>query len=424
MHRVRIEKIVYGGAGLARIDGKVVFVPFTAPGDEALIDIEEARNDYLSGTLVSLLKAGEGRAEPPCRYFQECGGCQLQHLLHERQRYYKAQILTENLIRGIPGAILPEPEFIAGQEWGYRRNVRFHVSDSQNPQIGFYRPKSRWLVDIESCPLLMDALNAALRRLRQSRLLDQYVPGKIAGIRAIYSQKQGRTHFAVLGKGTLRGEEPKVLGILADDSRKIWEIPVTVSEEDACVEERIGPWDYLIHPLSFFQSNAHLAEELIRLAIDAGRPCGRREQAVELYSGIGLFTLPLAQLFVQVVAVEQERRSAREAARNAGRSAVHNIQWLRASAEQWIEREARKLAQVDFLLLDPPREGVSKAVSRWVLEARPERIVYVSCSPPTLARDLKRWLAPGPYTLERIVGLDLFPQTFHIEAVATLTLQK
>jgi 23S rRNA (uracil1939-C5)-methyltransferase len=140
---------------------------------------------------------------------------------------------------------------------------------------------------------------------------------------------------------------------------------------------------------------------------------------LELFAGTGLFTLGLRDIFQHVLAVEQEPRSAADAVHNAVRNAVRGIEWIRSPVDRWLQQRGSR-CRPDFLLVDPPREGLSKIVSRWALEAKPPRMVYVSCSPPTLARDLKRWCAQGEYELVRLVGLDLFPQTFHIETVAVL----
>lgn len=417
MQRVRIEKLVYGGNGLARVEGQVLFVPYTAPGDDALVTINERKRDYLTGELTELKQPGEGRRHPPCPLFQECGGCQLQHLDYARQQLQKCAMLRETLVRGLPAVEIPEINFIAGPEFAYRRNVRFQVHDPRFPIMGFYRARSRQVVDAESCPLLEAPLDAAYGRLRRSGLLAEFTPEQVAGVRAIYSRLQQRTLFAVLAKGSLRGEDPRVLAYFVDDGEEVRPLPTV--EED-CVEESVAGRRFRIHPLSFFQSNVFLTEELLRVVGEMADGCRRRDLAVELFSGNGLFTLPLSQHFRSVLAIEQERHAVSDAVRNAALNHVSNAEWIHSPVDGWVEQCGRKYSGVDFLLVDPPREGLSKCVSKWVLESLPAKIVYVSCAPPTLARDLKRWLSNGAYRIERIVGLDLFPQTFHIEAVVSL----
>lgn len=416
MEKVRIEKLVYGGDGLGRLDGQVVFVPFTAPGDEVLVSISDRKKDYLVSDLVQIFRPGEGRRQAPCPYFQDCGGCQLQHLEYAQQQVQKRQILLETLTRGLPGIALPDLEWVDGPEFSYRRNVRFQVGDTAAPGLGFYRPKSREVVDIEVCPLLIDPLNAAYSRLRRSGLLAGLASQDISGVRAIYSSRQNKTLFAVLAKGARRCEEPRIMAWFGDDGRTIEPL---APDSDERVEESIGEWVFRIHPLSFFQSNAFLTEKLVGLVRDTAENLSSRNFALELFSGTGLFTMSLSRTFGRTVAVEQDRRAAEDAVRNEMLNGASGIEWVQAAVDPWLERQGSRLFP-DLLLVDPPREGLGKTVSRWALQALPDAIAYVSCSPPTLARDLKRWVGDNSYRLVRLVGLDLFPQTFHIETLAVL----
>lgn len=420
LKRVQIEKTVYGGDGLARVEGKVVFVPFAAPGDDLLVSIKDTKRDYLTGTIKVIENPGEGRRAPRCPYYEACGGCQLQHLEYRRQVSVKKKILREILGRELAGFFIPELEFISGNEFSYRRNARFQVGDPKQPILGFYRAKSRDVVDVEFCSLLSDPLNEALGRLRASSLLADYRLKEVAGVRAVYSQDEQGILFAVLARGKPRGEEPQSLAYYWDNTNRIEaRLPVDIHEEPG-VFDVVAGYRFKIHPLSFFQSNIFLTEKLIRSVLDVALGCERRDLAVELFSGCGLFTLPLSTRFDRVVAVEQDRRSHMDAVLNASINDIRGVEWKHSRVESWVRQWPHQRPAPDFLLLDPPREGLSKTVSRWVLETRPARIAYVSCSPPTLARDLKRWLTGGEYCLESVIGIDLFPQTFHIEVLATL----
>jgi 23S rRNA (uracil1939-C5)-methyltransferase len=416
---VSIEKLTYGGDGLAHHQGKAVFVPYVLPGEEASIEIAEDKGDYLRGRLRAILRVSEDRRKPPCPLSEVCGGCQLQHMRYAKQGPAKVGTLEEMLARQIKNQPVPEVGFSFGEEWGYRRNVRFQVAWDPQLQSGFYQPRSRHLVEVERCPLLGNRLGESYRQvtefLRGSRRNSWE---EIASVRAISNEKEGPALFALLRRPTRRYEDPRVIAYLIAEGKGV---RMLSAEEEPILWERIGDWRYAMHPLAFFQSNFFLSPQLLQLVEGFCTERGRRAQAaVDLYSGSGFFTLPLARHFRKVVAVEQEPFTAGLAVRNAAANRVNNVEWWRRPVEQWLAEREWKPGELDLLLVDPPREGLSRKVCDWVSAVRPARVVYVSCSPPTLVRDLRRWLEGGRYRLAHLHCLDMFPQTYHLETIAVL----
>ncbi len=414
-----MEKLIYGGMGLARLGGRVLFVPGSLPGEVVQASVEEDRGDYLRGRLLAVCEASRLRREPSCPYYEDCGGCHLQHLQDEEQLASKVDVLMEMLRRQLRQMEIPDPIPIAGPPWRYRRSARFQLQWLPELKIGFYQPRSRHLVDLRQCPLLCPALNDSLARFRsQAKSIDIKEIHKAVGWKTISTWEGGETLSVLLDRPAHRDEEPKVLSYISEEASNLRAHP---PGRDFAMQDRVGRWQYRIHPLSFFQANGFLAPRLLELVEEHCRTSGSRSLAVDLYAGSGFFTLPLSAHFSRTVAVEKEPLAARLAEENARMNACRGIDRAFCTVEEWIQAEQMQAkAAIDLLLVDPPREGLGRAVSEWVLRKAPQRILYVSCSPPTLARDLKRWEQAGSYRMVQLYCLDLFPQTFHLETVAVL----
>ena len=416
--QVTVEKTTYGGEGLARLDGRALFIPYALPGEEVVVSLQEDRGDYLRGRLVRVEHPSGCRRVPPCHFFPECGGCQIQHQEYSAQLPSKAEILLEMLHRQVKVQNFPDPQLISGPEWGYRRNVRFQLSWGPTMQIGFYRPRSREVVDLTECPLLDPLLAASFTRCR-SVLRDniQTLRGEPVGMKAICSQEAERIVYALLGRTRQRGEEPNVLSYFVDKDRQFRELP---KGEIPTIEDQVGKWRFRMHPLAFFQSNCFLAPELLKRIDGYCRESVGKDVAVDLFAGAGFFSLSLASHFNRTISVEQEPFAAGLARENARLNGIERIEWFHQPVESMLDEVGNRQAMMDLVLVDPPREGLSRKVSEWVLSRKPARIIYVSCSPPTLVRDVKRWLEPGIYHLSHLDCLDMFPQTYHLETVMVL----
>jgi len=384
-----IERIVPGGAGLAHAAGRTLFVGLAAPGDRVRARIDRVAGKVAFASIVEILTPGSGRVEPPCPYFGRCGGCDVQQLGYEAQLEAKVGIVRDCL-RRIAGveppadlAIVPSPD-----PWAYRTRAEWR-HDPARQRLGYFARDSHRVVDVAACPIAAPALNVALAGLRE-RLTSGFLPGDVSEFRAAAGDN-------AVGLGPSLDGQPPV------------ELARTVAGER-----------HRFDADCFFQPNAGLLEPLVAEALRFAPPAGAaaRGPAIDLYCGVGLFTLPLARRFAEVVGVESHRAAAAYAARNLADAGLGNARVDAVAVESWLSRHSA-LAPAAFLVLDPPRAGAGPVTVAGILGLRPARIAYVSCDPATLARDLRSLLAGG-YRLEHVAALDLFPQTHHVETVAHL----
>ena len=392
--RLTIEKLVYGGDGLSRQDGEVVFTPFVLPGEAVEAERTGSRRQAQRARLINVAEPSPDRVASLCPYFGRCGGCQYQHATYAAQLRLKRGILAETLQRvGKMEFAAERIEEIAGEPFGYRNRAQFHF---ERGRIGYREMNSRKLVPIDKCPIGSPKINEAIAQLTRM-VRDRRWPNFLNSLEIFTDERQVQWNV-------LETEKPVAKHFfewLSD------EVPGTV----------FGPLEYAVNEdtftvsgQSFFQVNRFLALRLAELATgDAGG-----ETAWDLYAGVGLFSLPLARRFARVTAVEAGRAAAADLKSNAHRARLR-IDVLQQQTETFL-LEAKDAP--DFVLADPPRSGLDKAAVTRLLELRPKAIALVACDPATLARDLAA-LAAG-YRIERIRMVDLFPQTFHIETIVQL----
>ena len=375
---LEIDQLVAGGDGLGRFEGIPIFVPRSAPGDRLRVRLVERRPDYGRAEIVEVLAPGSGRRSPPCPYFERCGGCDLQHLEDAAQAPLKVRALIDTLRR--LGGIHPVPQvrLRVGAPWGYRLRTQLQVEAGEEAaRVGYYARGSHQLVAVESCPILVPELEELLPRLPES----------------------------------LAGQSVRRLDLTAGGDGQVSTAPVVEGLPHGDVLLRLQGMEYLYDARCFFQAHRGLLPALVEEAV--GTWGG--ETAFDLFSGVGLFSLPLARFYRRVVSVEADRVAVRFARRNARRNRVANLDAQAQVLDSWLPALP---AGADRVVVDPPRTGLSPRTRRVLLESRPKRLTYVSCHPATLARDL-RTLLRG-YQLESITALDMFPQTGHLEAVVQL----
>lgn len=395
--QLRIEKLVYGGEGLSRPEGEVVFTPFVLPGEAVEAERTGARRHVQRTRLIRIAEPSPDRVEPPCPVFGRCGGCQYQHASYAAQLHFKRDILAETLRRvGKIGFDAARIGIEADEPFGYRNRAQFHF---ERGRVGYREMNSRKLVEIGKCPIASPKINEIILRLNRM-VHDRRWPDFVASLEVFTDERQ--VQWNVLESA--RPVAKRFFDWLAD------EVPGTVA----------GPLEYAVNEdlftvsgTSFFQVNRFLLPRLADLALREAHGV----TAWDLYAGAGLFSLPLGRRFERVVAVEAGR-SAEDLRRNAERAGLR-IQTLTEQTEAFL---ANAQYPPDFVLLDPPRAGLGKAVASRLLALRPAALVIVACDPATLARDLAV-LAPA-YEIERVIMVDLFPQTFHMEAIVTLALKK
>jgi 23S rRNA (uracil1939-C5)-methyltransferase len=404
--RITIEKLVYGGAGLGRYRGKVVFVPFSVPGDHLLVHPTEEKKTFMRAEIVRILKSGGGRIAPVCPHFQKCGGCHWQQLEYSRQVEAKRQILEEIFHHRFPQTReLSIPMRACTQPFAYRSRARVQLrGGGSSAAVGFYRFASHAVEDIESCPLLRGSLNEALDSLRRFKLkVDRDTRPQEMDMAC--SEEEDTWATARVGPAAGEGIIP-LIG--------------TGRREEIVLQRKVGEFLYSVTASVFFQANDFMVSELAALVRELSRGAGSGS-AIDLFAGVGLFTLPLARQFADVVAVENSPSACRFCAGNAKVSGLDHIRVVCADVPTWMESErASKRSGIDLIVLDPPRTGAGPGVMERIRELSPKTIIYVSCDPQSLGRDLAK-ISPRDYRIDRVEGLDMFPQTFHFETVARLT---
>ena len=408
--KLRIEKAIYGGDGLTRVpEGKAVFVPGTLPGELVEAAITDDRRGFASAELQAILEPSAERIAPGCEYVPRCGGCQYQHVGATYQLQMKLGILKETFTRA---HVPPPPEIrsLTGEPWGYRNRIRLHA---KGKAIGYRRRGSHDLLPVTHCPIAAPVLEQAIDAVSGVGDLADEVEFFTNGDQLLVSlwpkrsQRVQERDLEVFSE-RLRAKIPTLagVGVFLPQSRT-WMYWGERSLTCAVLEQR-----YQVSFGSFFQVNRFLIPGLVEL-VTAGRS-GRL--AWDLYSGVGLFTRSLN--FEKVTAVESEGFSVADLKKNL-EGTPHRVvpspvlEFLRSTAK------AKRIVP-DLIVVDPPRAGLGKEVCAHLERIAAPNIIYVSCDPATLARDLQALLQSG-YSLQAITLVDLFPQTFHLETVTVLT---
>ncbi|HEV3470129.1 MAG TPA: class I SAM-dependent RNA methyltransferase [Pyrinomonadaceae bacterium] len=382
---VTVERILPGGVGLAHAEGRTVLVGLSAPGDRLRVRVERARGKTLFASLVEVLSPSPARVEPPCPYFGRCGGCDFQQLAYEAQLAAKAEIIRDSLRR--VGHVEPPADLSvtpSPAEWRYRSRARWQY-DARRGALGYYERGTHRVCDVAECPVAAPAVQERLARLREAAREDR-LPADAHEFEAV----EGDAGVA---------------------------LRPALGEEDEREQSRVvGGERYRFDAGCFFQINHALLEPLVAAGI--GDAAG--ETALDLYCGVGLFTLPLARRFARVTGVEGNPAAAAYARRNLSDAGLPNATVETAPVGDWLSARAAQLPRPDLLLLDPPRAGAEPETVRAILSIRPARVSYVSCDPATLARDLHA-LTAGGYQISSLRAFDMFPQTHHVETVVHLS---
>jgi 23S rRNA (uracil1939-C5)-methyltransferase len=425
-----IEKLVYGGDGLARVAGpdgrnRAVFVPFVLPGERVEAEITEEKPGFARATLKQLVEPSQERTVAPCPYFMRCGGCQYQHIPYKRQLEYKAQILRETLERIAKVQLQTEIQLHPSLPWNYRNRTRLQVCTSPEFILAYHRHASNDLVAIRECPISSPLINRVVSKLLELGGCDS--PDSIQEIELFtdaadehllaWCSCKGEADGEALARWaeTVRRELPRISGMSffvtgrAEDEAPSERSKLSHFAEQALVYEVLGE-KYRVSAGSFFQVNRHLVEDLVR-TVTAGVS---GDVALDLYAGVGLFSVALAPSFHHIFAVEASQTSYEDLRQNA----PANVKAVRARTEDYL-RQAPSRKSPELVVVDPPRAGLGKGMIGSLVKLRSSRMRYVSCDPATLARDLAPFLAAG-YRIEQAHLFDFFPETFHIESVMML----
>ena len=432
---VDIQALGHRGVGIGRVEGKVVLVPFTAPGDRAEVEVIRRHSSYDEARLVRLLSPSPFRQEPPCPYFGRCGGCQLQHIRTSHQRALKERLFREiishqgGVAEETVGQILATPE-----EFEYRSRLELHVIWEREPQLGFNAWGSSEVIPIEKCLLAMEALHPLLAHTRQVLAEAQArgvgrvemscdAPGEGTAITLFTGADLSKRTREALGR--LGSQVPGLRGLYVAsgrgrEARFLWEaspgqsgVTYTVPDVSGSGEMTLFAW-----PGVFRQVNPFANRLLIATALGWIRE-SPPERALDLYAGMGNLTIPLAVLAGEVVAVEVNPVAVENGEENVLQQGIRSIRWLRGSVGRVTGRLSASGERFDFVILDPPRAGAREILGE-IMAVEPARILYISCDPATLGRDLRLLGEDGNYAVRRTHPLDMFPQTFHLESLTLL----
>jgi 23S rRNA (uracil1939-C5)-methyltransferase len=415
-----IEKGVYRGRGLARVEGRVVFVPRAHPGDRVRARVREVHAGWGEAALEELLEASPARRPSPCPYVPRCGGCVYQDLQYEAQLDLKESVLRETLARS--GAAWEGPvERHASAERGWRLRASLHFAVVNGElALGLRQEGTRRLVDVLDCLQLSAELNETARGLRQALARRSGLGPRLRGLELLEAP-DGRARVAVLvtrlppaagsSLASLGAEVPGLsgLGMESGEERLHW------LHGSPYVEVHLRGLDLRVHARSFFQSNRHLLEALVDAVLDLVPPAPR---SLDLYAGVGLFTLPLAARGGgEVRAVERAPFAVADARENVRRNRLAGVRVVEADVREALERLPDDPGE--SIVVDPPRTGLEPGVVERLAARRPQAIVYVSCDPATLGRDLALFASRG-LRPDAVRLFDLFPDTLHLETVVRL----
>ncbi len=416
---LNVTQLDHIGAGIAHHQGKIVFVPGALPGEDVNLQLVEQRKNFAKAKLINVVNPSEHREVPACPHFDECGGCDLQHLNLEAQHQYKSDTLSNLMAQHAPLEKVSKST-LTGEAWHYRRRAKLATSYNKQTKrlnIGFRKISSHDIVPINECPVLKHSLNALINPLvkQVNKLKDRKTLGHIElieGSNGVFviirtpvsicdSDKQALVDFAHANQVNLQLQHENEFEVLAGLQLK----PSYTLSQEVNLKFQAG---------GFVQVNTEINQAMINQAINWLEP-EEHERVLDLFCGMGNFSLPIAKLGTYVIGVEGVDSSVEQARINAQENDLKNVEFHACdlssdlSAQPWLRK-------IDKLLLDPARAGAYDCLKR-LKELNPKRVVYVSCSPTSLARDTSILLSYG-YQLQKLSMIDMFPQTHHTEAMA------
>ena len=434
LHELTIERLALGGNGVGRIDGgKVCFVPFSAPGDRLKVRVTREHRSYCEAELVDLLEASPQRVEPRCPAFGQCGGCDWQHLSYQAQSDAKQQILIQTLQRVAHfEAPVVAKTAVSELNYGYRARAQFKLhATADGLAVGFFRRGSHVVIDLpQGCPVCTSSINTAMLELRQviqllpdfdrvSQIsLEDGLTGVVAIVQYLGTDQQRLKqlflqHQDQLGLSGLFlqiGKKEALQPVFGSD-RLTYQVP--------CCSESAGMMELGYEIGGFSQVNRLQNQQMVKLVCGYAQTAAN-QRLLDLYCGNGNLSLPLSGAVQELLGIEGFAPSIASAVDNARQLRVNNSTFRCNDASKELRQLINKGTRFDLVILDPPRAGAAD-VARELGQLGAERIVYVSCDPGTLARDLRQLCGTGAYRLVEATPLDMFPQTGHLETVALLT---
>ena len=450
-----IDKMAHGGQGIARLNGLVVFVRGAIPGDKVMAQVMKKKKDYAEARIAELLEPSVDRVQPPCPYSGYCGGCQWQHMKYERQLTYKKAHIREAMARIGGFAEIPVHDVIPSEDqFAYRNKMEFSFSDRrwflphemEKSQIegdfalGLHVPGTYYkVIDVEACLLQQERGNQILREVKR------YVKG--CGI-PVYGLKSHEGFWRYLTLRHSRASDEWMVNLVTSQEKPedvypladilchgIEQIKTVVNNinqrssvsfgereivlaGDGYIEDKIGEFTFQISANSFFQTNSAGARKLYQKVVDYAE-LKRTDRVLDLFSGTGTIPIFLANMVQFVAGIEISKSATQDAEKNCRENGIHNCHFICGDIRETLPNISYK---PDVLIIDPPRPGIHKDILAQILGLSPQRIIYISCNPATMARDIGRMAQD--YDLLEIQPLDMFPHTYHVEAIAKLWRRK
>ncbi len=443
---LNITDLAFGGKGVAQLDHFVVFVESAVPGDKIEAVVEKVRGNYAEARLSTLTAPSEHRVAPACEHFGYCGGCKWQHVEYAIQKKYKEDQVRQALIH-IAGIKEPPVEPIIGAHkiYYYRNKMEFsfHVGLQGETLLGLHLAgRFQDIFQLNWCHLESAASNEIVRFVRERSVELELPPYHIidhSGFLRFLVIREGKfTEQILVNIVTGKGDYPALKTLAEEIGAKfsaVASISHTVNPEKANIargeketilygadhiHEHLGEHQYRISANSFFQTNSYQVQRLYDLAVELAQP-DKTDRMLDLYTGTGTIAIYFSGLVRDVTGIESVAAAIADAGANVELNGVNNCSFMVADVADYLKQAETE--KYDLVVLDPPRAGCHPDVIKSLLQLRPKKIVYISCNPATLARDVKDLTGDG-YTLDRVVPVDLFPHTFHIEAACRLTLKE
>lgn len=443
---VTFEDLTHEGAGVAKVDGYPLFVPNALPGEKAQIKVLKTSKGYGFGKLIETYEESPYRVTAPCPIYKECGGCQLQHLSYEGQLLAKQKQVRDVLTRiGKLENVTVHPTLGMSDPWRYRNKSQVPIGEHEGGLIGgFYQQRSHQIIDMKSCLIQQEKNDEVIQKVKEIcnkngvRAYDeQRHKGDLRHIMARYGLVTGDVMIVLVTKAKDLPNRKKIIAditeniagvksivqnvnpkktnvIMGDETRVLWGQEV--------IYDYIGDVRFAISARSFYQVNPEQTKVLYDKALEYAALTGK-EEVIDAYCGIGTISLFLAQKAKSVFGVEIVPEAIEDAKRNAELNNITNANFAVGKAEEVIPAWYEKGHKADVLVVDPPRKGCDEALLQTIIDMKPKKVVYVSCNPGTLARDL-RVLEDGGYRTVEVQPVDMFPQTMHVECVAQLVLKE
>ena len=437
-----INSYSHQGEGIGRVNNFTVFVPGAILGERVRVKISEVKKNFARGRLEEVILSSPHRIKPPCPVYHLCGGCHLQHIAYEKQLEIKKEIVENALNRIGNQNIKTSPTIGMKDPWRYRNKGHFQVNqEKRRVRLGFYKAGSYDFVPASGCLLFSLQINKLVSYLEEQLSLQKVNVynsktgrGNLRNVLIRESKSTGETMIIFATKEDNLGFDQNVLNDLVRTFPQLVSIYQNINRSPKAVlmgkdfrllkgkadlEDTIGPFKFKISPQSFFQVNAAQAKILNEKVLEYTNLSGE-ETVIDSYCGTATISIYVAKQAEKVYGIEVEKSAVRDAKINCELNSVSNLKLFSGKAEEWLYKWRRNSEEVHLIIVDPPRRGCSSKVLKGIIKIKPKKILYVSCNPATLARDLKYLTKDDDYKLKKVLPIDMFPQTSHIECIASL----